>query len=60
MYHYELDDTTTYDIPNPNIEILTIRYSSSRGVAIGISWAFSQRTIYVNSLHDSWSGWVEK
>lgn len=61
MYHYEGSDTTDCNIPTPCVEILTIRYAIHRGIAFAVDWRKDQpHQLWVNVLHDTWIGWIEK
>lgn len=61
MYHYEGHDTTTYNIPTPFVEILTIKYDIHRGIAFAVDWRADQsHQLWVNALHGSWTSWIEK
>ena len=61
MYHYEGSDTTDYNIPTPCVEILTLRYAAHRGIAFAVDWRKDQpHQLWVNVLHDTWIGWIEK
>ena len=61
MYHYESSDTTDCNIPTPCVEILTIRYATHRGIAFAVDWRKDQpHQLWVNVLHDTWIGWIEK
>lgn len=61
VYYYENNDTTEFNIPSPFVVILVIKVLYNRGIALAADWRYDQnRQLYVNALHDTWRGWIEK
>lgn len=59
-FFYEGASTSTYDIPTGNCAVLILKYSAARGIAFAFGWAggSTDKTVWKNTLHDSWKGWV--
>ena len=59
-YYYESDTaTTTYDLPENYVYVLCMQYKSVRGAAIAIRWQSGAYRMWINTLHDTWSGWKQ-
>ena len=59
-YFYEGADTVGYTLPTPKCIVLVFRKSVSRGVAFAFGWdgVSTNKTLWKNTCHDSWKGWV--
>lgn len=61
--HYEGENTSTYNIPDPFCEVICCKHESNvRGIALAIRWNGSPK-LWINSMHDdtgqnNWHGWV--
>lgn len=59
-YYYESGTaTTTYDLPENYVYVLCMQYKSARGAAIAIRWQSGAYRMWINTLHDTWSGWKQ-
>ena len=58
LYSYEGVSSATYNLPSDsNCTILVLKQGPNRGIAIAVTWDFGTRDLYLNSLHDAWTGW---
>ena len=59
-YFYEGADTVGYNLPTANSIVLVFRKSISRGVAFAFGWdgVSTNKTLWKNTCHDTWKGWV--
>ena len=59
-YFYESADTGGYKLPTSNCIVLVFKKSISRGVAFAFGWdgVSTNKTVWKNTLHDSWRGWT--
>ena len=59
-YFYEGSSTSTLDLPTANCIVIVFKQSTSRGAAFAFGWAggSTDKTVWKNTLHDSWKGWV--
>ena len=59
--HYFYESTTgvaDYSIPYNYVDVVVLKQSSTRGVAIATRWANSGSGLWINRLHGStWKGW---
>ena len=60
-YFYEGAGTVDYNLPTANCIVLVFQKSASRGVAFAFGWdgVSTNKTLWKNSLHDSWKGWTQ-
>ena len=59
-FFYEGADTTTYNLPYPNVIVTVFKASSARGIAIAYKWntpTLGDDVGWINFLHDTWQGW---
>jgi hypothetical protein len=59
IYKYETEDITAYNIPYIAVIVFVYRWTSTRGIAIAMSWSVYNKGIWVNRLHDNWRGWTQ-
>ena len=59
-YFYEGADTVGNNLPTANCFVLVFKQSAARGVAFAFGWdgVSTNKTLWKNTLHDSWRGWV--
>ena len=59
-YFYEGSSTSTLDLPTGNCVVVVFKQSATRGVAFAFGWAggSTDKSVWKNTLHDSWKGWV--
>ena len=59
-YFYEDASTSTYDIPTSYCIVIVFKKSGTRGVAFAFGWdgVSTNKTIWKNTCHDTWKGWV--
>lgn len=59
-YFYESANTLVYDLPTANCIVLVFKKAATRGAAFAFGWdgVSTNKTLYKNTLHDSWKGWV--
>ena len=59
-YFYESANTSTFDLPTGHCIVIVFQQLSSRGVAFAFGWdgVSTNKTLWKNTLHDSWKGWV--
>ena len=59
--HYFYESTTaasTYDLPHNYVEVLVLKRSATRGIALAYRWANKMGGFWKNNLTDTWQGWV--
>ena len=59
-FFYEGADTTTYNLPYPNVIVTVFKANSKRGIAIAYQWntpTVGNDVGWINFLHDTWRGW---
>ena len=59
-YFYEGADTVGYNLPTANCFVLLFKKTGARGVAFAFGWdgVSTNKTLWKNTLQDSWKGWV--
>ena len=59
-YFYEGADTVDYNLPTANCFVLVFRKTGTRGAAFAFGWdgVSTNKTLWKNTLQDSWKGWV--
>ena len=59
-YFYESENTSTLDLPTPNCIVLVLKVAAKRGAAFAFGWdgVSTNKTLWKNTCHDSWKGWV--
>ncbi|MCI7108022.1 MAG: phage tail protein [Agathobacter sp.] len=61
IFHYDNVNTGEYDIPSSYCTIFIFKHDPLRGVAWSINWnIYDDKKLWINSLCDTWSGWLEK
>lgn len=59
--HYFYESSTAaadYDLPSNYVEVIVMKRSDARGVALAYRWSNQSGGIWKNNLHGSWQGWV--